>query len=147
MRPSFLGPCAGALLDEFPRSAGTWAFKAHFRSAGRRDNDPAEAGFLRGDVHARARQFTPEQVTAWRAMFRGERNGRFARAVSWADAPTALLREMLLLDYPPAPVRACEYCNTPSAVLYRCAACRRVRYCDHDWCVGSALHADGWGRM
>lgn len=94
-----------------------------------------EKAFWRGDVYAGERECSDAQVAVWRAMFRGEWNGRYARSVCWSDAPPELLHEILLLNYPDVKTHSCAICGRKSVVLYRCSACRRMRYCDDDWCV------------
>ncbi|KZV85640.1 hypothetical protein EXIGLDRAFT_253213 [Exidia glandulosa HHB12029] len=132
MRPRFLQPVLQCFFDEHKTARATCPQgRKHIPTTPRTDGAPYDS-LHRGDIYTPLREATPSQIADWRAMLRGERNGRYARVVSWSDAPRELLPEILLLDYPAVRMRWCTYCDTRSVVLRRCGACRRTHYCGKD---------------
>ncbi|KZV79088.1 hypothetical protein EXIGLDRAFT_757212 [Exidia glandulosa HHB12029] len=117
MRRSPLEHLVRELYTGYAGAAKAWAPKLsrHFRFTPREiPEDQVEQLWNRGDVHALKRESTAAQVDTWRALFRGERNGRYARVVSWSDAPPELLATMLLLDYPEVATHTCAWCRAES---------------------------------
>lgn len=139
MHRSFLRMTVQILTSEYSPSVDAWeSLNRHFPATPlsiMRDAALIDNAAYRGDVYAERRASSASQVARWRAVFRGEWNGRYARSVCWSDAPPELLDEILLLDYPDVKTQSCSFCARRSIVLYRCPACRRVRYCDENWCV------------